>query len=133
MSLSTISADLKRGLIGGHDSALNLSAYEVAGFLGICKHALIDYINHSNGQNDCSPTSFVTLEEIRMIDSIFQELIENFFPMAHTEKPLRDLKIIDVEGFVRVRDEINRLANICTSANEASEKLDRSIQDLVGR
>lgn len=52
-------------------------------------------------------TNRLSDDEMRKVDGVFAELANNFFPMAHTNRPLAELQIIEREvitqavGFLR--------------------------------
>jgi hypothetical protein len=69
--------------------------------------------------------------EIEKIDSVFRELSDNFFPMAHSNEPLRRLQIVDKDEYRRVGEGLLRLSRIGEEANELSESLSQSIERLI--
>jgi len=43
-------------------------------------------------------------DEIRKVDDVFAELLNNFFPMAHSNEPLARLQIIERESIAKAID-----------------------------
>ena len=89
-----------------------MSPDEVALFLRISSEALVNYIRNSNDQLGENAMGFVPPMEIDKIYFIFRELIDNFFPMAHTNRPLRDLKIVETETFRMIRAFLSEASEI---------------------
>jgi|GEM_PF-5629350 len=81
-----------------HDSSpdpLKMSPYEIANLLLKYGEIIVQYAEYSNQQFGNESAPFVTKENLKKIDSLFRELGNNFFPMAHTNVSLGKLKIVD--------------------------------------
>jgi hypothetical protein len=112
--------------------ALNIYPDKIWDILDVSCQSLCEYIKYSNKLNENNPESHVSDEQIESIKSTFKELLDNFYPMAHTNKPLRELQIIDKESFLRLKDEIRCHQNSCLSNTiEFSEKLIKSVDHLM--
>ena len=97
MRIQEIGIELNEALGQLQRNAQNMCPYEVASFLNISREALVKYIRNSNDQLGEDALGFVPPIEIEKIDSIFRALIDDFFPMAHTNRPLGELKIIEID------------------------------------
>ena len=97
MGLQQIGTELNEALSQFELGAHNMSPDEVALFLRISSEALVNYIRSSNDQLGEDAMGFVPPVEIDKIYFIFRELIDNFFPMAHTNRPLGELRIFEMD------------------------------------
>ena len=84
-------------------NALNIYPDKIMDILDVSCQSLCEYVKYSNKLNEGNPESLVSNEQIETIKSVFKELLDNFYPMAHTNKPLRELQIIDKESFLRLK------------------------------
>jgi len=130
MELKDISHNLKQSIARNNVETLDLSPYAVGAFLEICYEALYSYICFSNEQLGKSSEAYITKIESEKIDSIFRELALNFFPMAHTETPLRDLKIIDKRELYPVLEQLHLLTKVTEETNQISRDVRKSIERL---
>ena len=131
MELKNISLYLKQSIENNHADALDLSPWEIAGFLNICHRSLYAYISHANEQLGSDSEAYIPITELEKIDSIFRELTDNFFPMAHSNEPLRRLQIVDKDEYHRVADGLLRLSRVGEEAQDLSENLSQSIRRLI--
>ena len=131
MLLNEISLHLKQSIENNHTDALDLSPWEIAGFLNICHRSLYAYISHANEQLGSDSEAYIPITELEKIDSIFRELTDNFFPMAHSNEPLRRLQIVDKDEYHRVADGLLRLSRVGEEAQDLSENLSQSIRRLI--
>ena len=131
MLLNEISLHLKQSIENNHADALDLSPWEIAGFLNICHRSLYAYITHANEQLGSDSEAYIPITELEKIDSIFRELTDNFFPMAHSNEPLRRLQIVDKDEYHRVADGLLRLSRVGEDAQDLSENLSQSIRRLM--
>ena len=131
MELKNISLYLKQSIENNHANALDLSPWEIAGFLNICHRSLYAYISHANEQLGSDSEAYIPITELEKIDSIFRELTDNFFPMAHSNEPLRRLQIVDKDEYHRVADGLLRLSRVGEEAQDLSENLSQSIRRLI--
>jgi hypothetical protein len=131
MELSNISLNLKQSLQQNDSETLDLSPGEIAGFLEICRQALCDYVCYANAQLDSDSEAFLPVTEIEKIDSVFRELTNNFFPMAHSNEQLRRLQIVDKTEYRNVMEGLSHLARVGEDARELSEHLSQSIGRLI--
>lgn len=88
MSLKNININLKQKIQQSSDETLMLSPWEIAGFLAVCNQALHSFVLNANAQLGEDSEAYMTVAEIEKIDSIFRELSDNFFPMAHSNEPV---------------------------------------------
>ncbi len=131
MNLKDINLNLKQKIQQNCAETLMLSPGEIAGFLAVCHQALNSYVLNANAQLGEDSEAYLTVAEIEKIDSIFRELSDNFFPMAHSNEPLRRLQIVDKDEYLRVSEGLLRLSRIGEEASELSECLSQSIERLI--
>jgi hypothetical protein len=112
-------------------NALNIYPDKIMDILDISCKSLCGYVRYSNELNKNNPEFIISDEQIETIKSVFKELLDNFYPMAHSNKPLRDLQIIDKEGFLQLKNEMKNFENYCINTNEISEKLIKSVDSLI--
>lgn len=112
MDLKNISLHLKQSIMDQHANTLSLSPWAVAGFLDICRRSLCGYISHANEQLGTDSEAYISTTELEKIDSVFRELSDNFFPMAHSNMPLRDLQIVNKSEFERIQSNLAHMENI---------------------
>jgi len=133
MELKKISLSLKQSIARNNVETLELSPYAVGAFLEICHEALYSYICFSNEQLGTSSEAYITKIELEKIESTFRELALNFFPMAHTETPLRDLKIIDKRELYPMLERLNVLTDVSKETSYISREICESIERLIDR
>jgi len=104
MGMQEIGIELNDALGQFERGAHNMRPDEIALFLRISSEALVNYIHNSNDQLGEDSMGFVPPMEIDKIHFVFRELIDNFFPMAHTNRPLSELKIIETVKVHMIRD-----------------------------
>jgi len=131
MELKNINLHLKQSIEGEHADALDLSPGEIAGFLQICHTALHAYICHANEQLGSDSEACISKKEIEKIESIFRELTDNFFPMAHSNKSLRQLQIVDKREYQQVIEDLLRLNSMGKDTLYLSNRLSESIGRLI--
>ncbi len=131
MHLNEISLELKRSIEDNRADTLDLSPGEIAGFLNICRRSLNEYIIHANQQLGPDSEAYIPNLELEKIDSIFRELSDNFFPMAHSNESLRRLQIVDKDKYHRIADGLLRLSRLGEEAVDLSEDLSQSITRLI--
>lgn len=131
MELSDISGHLKKSIQGKNPDALDLSPGEIAGFLDICRKSLNEYIIYANQQLGQESDAYIPKIELEKIDSIFRELTDNFFPMAHSNESLRRLQIIDKDEYSRIAEGLVRLSSVGEEALDLSDNLSQSIRRLI--
>jgi len=105
--------------------ARHMCPYDVASFLRISSEALINYIRNSNEQLAEDAPGYINAIATEKIRSIFLELSNNFFPMAHTNEPLEQLKIVDRERLHQMWNTFNELRAIEDASRYQSENLRR--------
>ena len=142
MKIEIISKKLKEKLQPHNSDAVSMSPWETADFLLQCGEILIKYIEYSNKQIGPDSEAFLSKSEITKIDNLFRELGDNFFPMAHTTAPLRDLKIVNARQYEDLNNRVENLLvefahhhenNLLVSieANERNIRLNREIINEV--
>jgi hypothetical protein len=97
-----------------HDSSpdpLKMSTYEIANLLLKYGEIIIQYAEYSNQQLGNESAPFVTKENLKKIDSLFRELGNNFFPMAHTNVNLGKLRIVDGARCDQIRNLFDDFSN----------------------
>jgi hypothetical protein len=131
MDLKNISLHLKQSIVDEHANTLSLSPWAIAGFLDICRRSLYGYITQANEQLGTDSEAYISTTELEKIDSVFRELSDNFFPMAHSNMPLRDLQIVNKSEFERIQSNLAHMENINNTLNQISKELSESIQSLI--
>ena len=69
-----------------------LTPLKIAGFLAMCGDALVKFIQAAQANMERDRV-ILSQRKVEHIESIFKELSDNFFPMAHTTAPLSHLRI----------------------------------------
>lgn len=131
MELRNISFNLRQPIQQNQVKTLDLSPIQIAEFLDICRRSLCEYICHANEQLGADSEAYIPAKELESINSVFIELSNNFFPMAHSTSPLRDLQIVDKPDFLDIKRNLEYMKNISNTANEISKHLSDSIQRLI--
>ena len=109
MKLEFISAHLKERLQRYHGETLSMGPYDTANFLLLSGEILLKYIEYSNKQIEPDSQAFISKSEIDKIDDLFRELGHNFFPMAHTDAPLRELKVVNAIQYENLNERVERV------------------------
>ena len=130
MELKKISLNLKHSITHNNQNILDYSPYIVAEFLDIYSKILQSYICYANEQLGEDSEAYISKNELEKIDSLFRELTDNFFPMAHTPSPFRDLQIVEKEKFRDFQKLLNEFIKQNQRTNEISEYLHESIERL---
>jgi hypothetical protein len=128
MGLQEIGIELNEALEQFTPNAGRMSPYEIANFLRINRDALWGYIENSNEQLGEGALGYINPIAVDKILSILSELIDNFFPMAHTDRPLGQLKIVDLE---KIR-EIEYILNGLRRAEEEKLMLNHELSRILG-
>jgi hypothetical protein len=131
MDLKSISLHFKQSIEEKHTDTLDLSPWEISGFLSLCHRSLHAYICHANEQLGPDSEAYIPSSELEKIESIFRELTDNFFPMAHSNESLRRLQIIDKDEYQRIADGLLRLSRVGEEALDLSDNLSQSIRRLI--
>ena len=119
MEIEYISAQLKESSQRYDRETLSMGPYDTANFLLLCGEILLKYVEYSNKQIEPDSQAFLSVSDIDKIDSLFRELGNNFFPMAHTNAPIRDLKIVNAYEYENIS---NRVENFLLYATENFER-----------
>lgn len=131
MDLAALCLNLKQR-IPIEKNALEIYPDKIFDILDVSCKSLCEYIIYSNKLNKNNPELIINNEQLETIKSVFKELMDNFYPMAHTNKPLRKLQIIDKESFLTLKNEIECYRNYCLNNTiEFSEKLIKSVDNLM--
>ena len=118
MKPEIISAQLKEKLQRHSGRTLAMCPWETADFLLKCGDALIKYIEHTNKQLGPNSEALLSASDMGKIDSLFRELGDNFFPMAHTTEPLRNLRIVNASQYADLN---NRVQNFLLTVTDRCE------------
>ncbi len=97
MKLENIGAELSRTTLSCPPYSSQHDAYSVGEFLRISGEALIHFIRNANEQIGEAAEGYINDESIDKIHAMYKDLGDNFFPMAHSNKPLRNLRIVETE------------------------------------
>jgi len=139
MKLDIISIQLKEKLQSFNTDTVSMCPWQTADFLLYCGETLIKYIEYSNKQLEPDSDAFLSKSEITKISGLFKELGDNFFPMAHTTAPLRDLKIVNARAYenlnYRVENFLMNVTDNCevtlASSIEMNERNIRLNRELI--
>jgi len=131
MDLKNINIQLKQSIERDHVDTIDPSPWEIAGFLSICHRSLHAYIAHANEQLGIESEAYIPPIEVEKIESIFRELTDNFFPMAHSNESLRRLQIVNKEEYERIVAGLLSLSRLGEEATYLSENLSQSIRRLI--
>ncbi len=126
-----INLKLKNALQSGPSAHISLSPYDVAGFLEICHKALQEYIAYANYQLGDDKASHITSAELEKIDSVFKELTENFFPMAHTDTPLDRLHIVNSEKARYVKHLFDNISTLRKTYRQMEDEISSILPDIT--
>jgi len=141
MKLEFISAHLKERLQRYGRETLSMDPYDTANFLLLCGEILLKYIDYSNKQIEPDSQAIISKTDLNKIDDLFRELGNNFFPMAHTNDPLRNLKIVNARQYEDLNARVEYLIinfsehyenNMATSI-EMKEREVRLNRDLIAQ
>jgi hypothetical protein len=111
MQLVDIAFRLKEVTNASSPDPLQMAPYLIANLLLKYGEIIIQYATYSNQQLGNESAPFVTKENLKKIDSLFRELGNNFFPMAHTNVNLGKLRIVDGERCDKIRNLFDDLSN----------------------
>lgn len=123
MTIEFISAQLKEESQRFSRETLSLGPYETANYLLLCGKILLQYVKYSNQQIEPDSQAFFSKSELDKIEDLFRELGNNFFPMAHTNEPLRNLRIVNTHQYENINE---RIENLIISFTRTSEDILRS-------
>jgi chromosome segregation ATPase len=123
MGMQEIGIELNDALSQFEHGAHNMRPDEVALFLRISSKALVNYIRNSNEQLAEDAPGYINPIVTEKIQSIFSELSNNLFSMAHTNEPLEQLKIIDRERLDQIIIIFDELMAIEEARRDQSENL----------
>jgi hypothetical protein len=114
---------------------------EVSAILKIVSRAFHSLNHLARESSSADLSSLLSDEQLNNILGLFNELEDNFFPMAHTSAPLGSLKIIDaqkgnkllsyqqedihmLENFLRMlSDSLNQMEKVSTNLKKTNERL----------
>lgn len=111
MELKNISLKLKQSINKHNQDILDLPPDQIAFILRLYLESFNTYICYSNDQLDSSSESYISREELEKLREFYLELINNFFPMAHTRSPLRDLQIVNNSTHRQIEELLSQLHN----------------------
>ena len=122
MGMHEIGIELNEALGQFERGAHNMCPDEVALFLRASSEALVNYIRNSNVQLGEGAMGYVPTIEIEKIQSVFQELADNFFPMAHTNRPLGELRIFEIDKIRMIEMFLVRSNDLEASRRDLNER-----------
>jgi hypothetical protein len=123
MTIEYISAQLKDESQRFSRETLSLNPYDTANYLLLCGKILLQFIKYSNQQIEPDSQAFFSKSDIDKIEDLFRELGNNFFPMAHTDEPLRNLRIVNTQQYENLN---TRIENFIISFTQTSEDILRA-------
>jgi len=95
MQLVDIAFRLKDVTNTSSPDPLQMAPYIISNLLLKYGEIIILFAEYSNLQLGSDSSALIEKENLKKIDSLFRELGNNFFPMAHTNVSLGKLKIVD--------------------------------------
>lgn len=131
MNLKDINHNFKDAIKNGTDTHGKLYPYDVATFLEICHKTLQQYIKYANSQLDDGDASHITSAELEKINSVFKELYDNFFPMAHTNSPLSELHIINTEEAKRMKYLYEHISRFLVDFRQIDQEISEILPKIV--
>jgi hypothetical protein len=140
MKIDQISKELKDNIKSFNRDTLAMNPYEIACFLSRCGEILLKYVEYTNKQLDTTSEEYINGEDITKIDNLFREMGDNFFPMAHTTEPLRNLKIVNDHEYEDLKNHIENylitVVNYCNhnlaTSIETNERVITQNEELLG-
>jgi hypothetical protein len=76
------------------ENILSMNSDQIAQSLSKIHHFLNRFIEYARNHNDVMDENKITDNQHTFLELFLSELYQNFFPMAHTQAPLKNLKII---------------------------------------
>ncbi len=131
MEINDINLALKSQIPKRQIDALELNPYEIAAFLQMSSQALCQYIAYANKQIGEKSDGYISPRDIQNISDIFKELYDNFFPMAHSNEPLANVKIIEIDRIYLILNTLNKLRDESINTVQNVEELSRSVKGLT--
>jgi hypothetical protein len=122
MNPSEINRGLKRALEHHPAAALPGSPYTVIEILRLSHDALEAFVQHANTELAATPEACVSRDEMEKIREVYAELLNNFFPMAHTDQPIRELQIIERRRIAHLRGLLGEFMGLHEHARMLSEE-----------
>ena len=96
--LNELSKSLKESIVfaenKNQENVLSMNVDDISGVLRRIESILHGYIEFLNNHEDVLEENKITENQSMFFQYFLSELSDNFFPMAHTQAPLRNLKII---------------------------------------
>jgi hypothetical protein len=128
MNPSEINLGFKRALEHHPAAALLGSPYTVMETLRLSHDALEAFVQHANTELAATPEACVSRAEMEKIRAVYGELLNNFFPMAHTDQPIRELQIIERRRIGQLRGLLDELMGLHEHARMLSAEVHRITQ-----
>jgi hypothetical protein len=134
IDLNELSGNLKESIIfsknKNQENVLSMNVDDISGVLRKIESILHGYIEYLNNHEDVLEENRIKISNCLFFQYFLSELSDNFFPMAHTKAPLRNLKIIcdtiPENDANRLRDQYR---DFYLRSQEYSEMLKRIIQE----
>jgi len=89
-----------RELLSRANDPRGMTPGDVAYFLGIFREFFNSLFKALPDDPSLAPNG-LSDDEIRKVDAVFAKLSDNFFPMAHSDKILEELQIVERESIIR--------------------------------
>ena len=118
MKFEAIASELKLNIGETDTPILYLDCNQIANLLRISGETLLKYLRYSNQKTGIDSEGFISETIIEKLGSLYEELSFNFFPMAHSDKPLAHLQIMDRDKITHLNDILSNLQNKYARANE---------------
>lgn len=108
---------------------LDLNAYQIAHLLRLTRSIILAVSDKSEFAEKVLEKASTSHIELNQAEDLLKELSDNFFPMAHSPKPLRDLEIKDKEDVAKFK---GLLKDAQYKIEDISEIFDQ-LQDRIRR
>ena len=129
MNLESIGSELKAAIACETGQNANIRALHSVTLLRISGDALLNYLRYSNDKLGVNSDGYISREYIETIASLFGELNDNFFAIAHSNEPLRNLRIIELEKLRLAQNIANTLAHRMEESVQMLKDVVSNLQD----
>lgn len=117
-----------------HFDVLTMNVDEISSVLRTIEDFVINSVEYSQNLNPNDLNNNLSENQLIFIKMFLQNLYQNFFPMAHTNQPLRNLKITvdavpnELQGMLL--ESISGISMARQMANDSFERLKRELENL---
>ena len=137
MKQEKITKSLKDGLVNfenTHFDVLTMNIDEISHILRTIEDFVVNTVEYSQKLNPEDLDNNLSERQLDFIKIFLQNLHQNFFPMAHTYQPLRNLRItvdnIPNELQQRLIESVSGISMARQMADDSFERLKRELENL---